>query len=107
MFVVNGTDVTISREDTGVLTVAMSGDVPADGTTAIVTVRKNIGTATSVWEKRLTVQSGQILINLSTHDTDIAPGAYYWDIRLLYDGGDVYTPFAPAVFQIVEVVGDA
>ena len=106
MFSVNGNNITISRGDTGALTVTLTGDVPADGTIALVTVREDINMAAAVWEKRIEINDGTMVIPILSEDTDIPPMDYYWDIRLLYQNGDIYTPFAPALFRVCEVVGD-
>lgn len=106
MFSVSGRDVTISRGDTGTLTVTLTGDVPDNSTVALVTVRKEINMVDHVWEKRINVHDGQIVIPLTSEDTDIPWFDYLWDIRLLYQNGDIYTPFEPAVFRVCEVVGD-
>lgn len=106
MFSVNGTDVEISRGDTGTLTVTFTGEVPDNNTIALVTVRKDINMIDSVWEKRLPVDNGSVVITLTTEDTDIPWFDYYWDLRLLYANGDIYTPFEPALFRVCEVVGD-
>ena len=106
MFDVNGTDVTISRGDTGTLTVTLTGDVPDNSTIALVTVRHDVNRTNVVWEKNFTVNDGQIIIPLTKNETDIPWFDYVWDIRLLYENGDIYTPFAPSVFRVCEVVGD-
>lgn len=106
MFDVNGTNVTISRGDTGTLTVTLTGDVPANSTVALVTVRTDVNRTSAVWEKEFPVNNGQIVIPLTTKETDIPWADYVWDIRLLYENGDIYTPFAPSVFRVCEVVGD-
>lgn len=107
MLNIDGLDISVSRGDTGTITITLTGDVPADGTTALFTVRKSVDmTDSAVLEKELTVSSGQVVIDLSSSDTDIPWFAYCWDLRLIYENGDVFTPFAPAVFEVCEVVGD-
>ena len=106
MFDVNGMDVTISRGDTGTLTITFTGDVPDDNTVALVTVRKNVNDIEPVWEKRLAINDGVVVVPLTQADTDIPWFDYWWDVRLLYQNGDVYTPFEPAMFRVCEVVGD-
>ena len=106
MFNVDGMNVTISRGDTGTLTITFTGDVPDDNTVALVTVRKNVNDIDAVWEKRLEINEGVVVVPLTTEDTDIPWFDYWWDVRLLYQNGDVYTPFEPALFRVCEVVGD-
>lgn len=106
MFTVSGRDITISRGDTGTLTVTLTGDVPDDGTVALVTLRRDVNKTDAVWEKRISILDGAIVIPLTKADTDIPWFDYVWDIRLLYQNGDIYTPFEPALFRVCEVVGD-
>lgn len=106
MFTVDGKDVTISRGDTGSLTVKLTGDVPDNNTVALVTLRKDINMIDTVWEKRINVNDGEVVIPLDTEDTDIPWYDYWWDLRLLYQNGDIYTPFPPARFRVCEVVGN-
>ena len=106
MFAVDGKNVTISKGDTGTLTITLTRDVPADGTTALVTLRKNINMVDAVWEKRIPVENGVVIIPLTSEDTNIPWFDYWWDIRLLYENGDIYTLFEPALFKVCGVVGD-
>ena len=106
MFSVSGTDVTISRGDTGTLTITLTGDVPADNTVALITVRKDVNKTDFEWEKHLAVNDGTIVVPLSSEDTDLPWHDYCWDLRLLYENGDIFTPFPPALFRVCEVVGD-
>lgn len=106
MLAVNGEDITISKGDTGTITVTFSGEVPDNNTVALVTVRENVNKCRAVWEKRLAVYDGAIIINLLSEDTDIPFNTYVWDIRLIYENGDIYSPFMPAKFTVCEVVGD-
>ena len=106
MFTVNGKDVVISKGDTGKITVTFTGEVPENGTVALVTLRESVNKCEAVWEKRVAVHDGVIVIDLSSEDTDIPFFSYVWDIRLIYENGDIYSPFPPAKFTVCEVVGD-
>lgn len=107
MLSVVGHDIIVSRGDTGAVTITFTGDVPADGTVALITVRKSPDMIeTPVWEKRVDVENGSVTFPLTTSDTDIQWFDYCWDVRLLYEDTSVYTPFAPALFRVTEVVGD-
>lgn len=99
--------ISISRGDTGVITITFTGDdAPDDTVKALFTVRKNIGDEEAVYEKEIAISEGKCVIGFSAEETEIAVGRYYWDIRLLYENGEVYTPMKPSEFRIVEVVGD-
>ena len=106
MLKVDKGSVMVSRGDTGNLTVQFDGDVPQDGTLALVTVKKNPVKTEFLWEKRLTVQGGRIDIRLNTEDTNFPPDKYYWDVRLLR-GAEIFTPVEPQPFTVLEVVGNA
>ena len=103
----NGHEMIVSRGDTASVTMNFSGDVPEDGTTAVITLKKSTRAQANVWEKRLTVEDGAVVMELENEDTDLEPGTYMWDVRLLMDGGKVYTPIRPAPFTVLEVVGSA
>lgn len=106
MFIVDGRDITISKGDTGTLTIELTGDVPDDTTIALVTVRQNANNVSPVWVKEIPVHEGEITVPLTKEDTNVPWSDYVWDVRLLYENGDIYTPFPPALFRVCEVVGD-
>ena len=107
MLDLKGLNIFVSKGDTGNITVTFTGeDTPPDNTIALVTVKKTADREEHIWEKELTVTNARVVIPLRTVDTDLAYGRYYWDLRLLYDNGDVYTPMKPAEFRVVETIGD-
>ena len=106
MLTINGFQITVSRGDTGSVTLNFSGDAPADGVTAVVTLKQKVEAAAPVWEKRLTILGGGVTFELTRQDTDHAPGVYFWDVRLV-NGDSVLTPLTPQPFRILEVVGCA
>lgn len=92
MLIVDGLKISISRGDTGSITITFTGqDVPEDGTVAQVSLYKSPDTD-ALWVKELTVESGRVTIPFLTEDSDYARGQYYWCLRLLYANGDIYTP---------------
>ena len=93
MLEVNGLKIFISRGDTGSVTVTFTGtDVPDDTVTALVILQKT-DRSESIWEKRLPINSAQVVIPFRSIDTrERAHGEYRWILRLLYENGDVYTP---------------
>lgn len=108
MLNVEGLKISISRGDTGSITVTFTGqDTPPDGTIAQVTLQKTIDSEDQIWEKRLTVSSGRVTIPFYTEDTNLTRGKYCWCLRLLYANGDVYTPMEePQVFIILAANGE-
>lgn len=110
MLELNGLSVRITRGDTAALAVTLTGDVPPNGSRAIVTLKRAVGTA-AIWEKRLSVQDGVVSITLAHEDTNITPGEYRWDMRLIMYAAnglpaEIITPFTPQPWRVLEVVGD-
>lgn len=107
MMDINGQDIEISRGDTGAYTITFTGDdKPEDGCIVEVSLKKTKTSDTPIWEKKLTVTSDTVYVVLSQADTDLPFGQYYWDARILFQDGTVYTPMKPASFKVMEVVGD-
>lgn len=108
MFDVVGKTVSISRQDVGSFTITFTGaDKPADGVKVIFTVKRTPEKYAEVLlSKELEVSDSAIEINLSTEETDLPPGEYYWDIRILYETDEPFTPMQPALFIVLGVVGD-
>lgn len=108
MLETNKLKIEISKGDSGVLTLRFTGeDIPPNDTIVLFTVRKNVDSEEKLIEKRLEMEDGECIVQLTVDDTELPYGRYWWDVRLLYETGDVYTPMRPAEFLIVETVGDA
>lgn len=104
MLEVQGTGVKISRGDTARIVIELDTE-PANGTTALITMkRKPQMDFEKMWEKRVTVQDKQIVLELTSEDTNHRAGMYWWDVRLL-NGDVVQTLFEPSQFEVLEVVG--
>jgi len=108
MFNVSGTNIEITRGDTGQFTITFTGDdKPEDNSVVIVSLKKTKTSEHFLWEKRLTVANDKITVTLTGADTDLAFGQYWWDARIVFRDGTVYTPMLPASFRVLEVIGDA
>lgn len=108
MLNVEGNDIDITKGDTGQYTISFTGaDKPEDGCVVLVSLKKTKTSQTPIWEKRLTVADDRVVVTLTSADTDIAFGQYWWDARILFRDGTIYTPMAPASFKVLEVIGDA
>ena len=107
MFSLSGLDISITKGDTGTVAVTLTGEVPPNGTIALVSVKKRPNSNNLIWEKRFPIQDGAFSFDLTQADTELSPARYWWDIRLLYESGAVFTPMEPSAFIILEVVGDA
>lgn len=107
MININGHGISISRGDTGDITMNFTGTVPEDDTVAVITLKKSPKAQQTIWEKRINVSNGSVVLELGSEDTNLIPNTYFWDMRLLMSGERVYTPIKPAPFQILEVIGSA
>ena len=107
MLEINGKNIEVSRQDTGQYTITFSGqDKPEDGSVALVSLKKTKNSDTPIWEKRYTITNDVITVTLTSQDTDLSFGQYWWDVRILFRDGTVFTPMLPASFKVVEVIGD-
>jgi len=110
MFVVNTKTkaVALTPGDSAYFTITLVGDdIPFDGTDVVFTVKEEVG-GRPLLVKHFSVDSGVVHIELQCSETRrLKPGRFAWDIRILYSKEDVYTPMIPALFQVLEVVGDA
>lgn len=107
MMNVNGQEIEVTQGDTGAFSIIFIGDdAPDDGVGALVSVKKTKTSETVEWEKNLTVSGHAVEVTLTQADTDLPFGQYWWDVRLIYEGDEVYTPMKPAPFRILEVIGE-
>lgn len=115
MFAVDsGNGISITRGDTATLEITLTGDAPGENDQVIAMLKKSARKTDSFWEKALaltgsgTGEGGAYStweLDLRSEDTLALPfGNYYWDIRILYEDGQITTPFAPAAFNVLEVV---
>lgn len=98
----------VSRGDTGSVTVTFEGEDTPDNSVIALIVLARTRDSDSIWEKRLHVTDGQVVIPFRSEDTkDLLYGEYAWILRLLYENGDVYTPMEDyAKFTILPAGGD-
>ena len=108
MLNINGQNIEISRGDTGAFTITFTGaDAPEDGCIVEVSLKKTRSSEDTIWEKKLTVASNAIYVTLLPQDTEnLSFGQYWWDARIIFRDGSVYTPMLPASFKVLEVIGD-
>lgn len=109
--------VTLSRGDTGTLTIIAHGYTFSDDDRAVFTVRNSVGTV--VKEEVYELEDGTTFEAVfENNETDqLKPGSYKWDVRYViqpyYDqggriisGAEVITPNAPMDLELVPVVGE-
>lgn len=100
----------ISRGDSRVIPCRfrMPSGAPADGTVAVVTLKRDYNDKKKVWEKKYVVMGGRFDIQLTQKDTNLLNDvSYYYDIQLRYPDGQQYTLIPPTQFKILGVCGDA
>lgn len=106
MLNINGQSIEISRGDTGQFRIRFSGeDAPTANDVILVRLKKTLDETEAIWEKRLSVNDGAIVVTLLSEDTaDLARGQYYWQARILYRDGTIFSPMDPASFKVLGVV---
>lgn len=108
MLDITGKNVGITRGDTGQFTITFTGDdKPEDGSTVFVSLKKTKNSEDMIWEKRYTVSNDTVTVTLTSDDTDLPFGQYWWDARIRFMDGTIFTPMLPASFKVLEVIGDA
>lgn len=99
--------IAITPGDSVDFTITLCGEnIPEDGSPVYFTVGDGTGNRYLI-EKSFPVYGGVVQVVLTVYDTvRLKPGNYQWDIRLEYTDDDRYTPMSPALFQVLDVVGD-
>ncbi len=104
----NGYDVELTSGDDLFLRIDLEGRDLPEGSQAVMTVKKSVRDLSPLIEK-IVDASGEILtLHLTHEETALAPGSYFWDVRLIIPAGDgceVYTPMEYAALVILEAVG--
>lgn len=116
MFYVNDTKITLSRGDTGTVTIGVSGYTFDSNDRALFSIRN--GSGTIVIQRAYEIINNEVEIEFVNSDTDQLPsGNYEWDIRFIidpmydennqiYDGaGGVITPNTPMKIELLPTVG--
>jgi len=107
MMNVSGQNISITKGDTGQFTITFSGDdAPENGCIILVSLKKTKTSEVPIWEKRLTVTNNVITVTITSADSNIDFGQYWWDARIIFRDGTIYTPMNPASFKVLEVVGN-
>ncbi len=109
MLKMDGNNIEISRGDSMALRVSLAGRDLPEGSDAVFTVRKKLRSEKHVLQKRFNASDESVTILLSSEETNLQPGLYYWDLRLqipAQEGGyEVVTPMDYAAFVVLDVVG--
>lgn len=116
VFTVSGTDITLSRGDTGAVVLTASGYDFGSSDRALFSVRNGAGTM--VIQRIYEMEDNAFTVTFFNADTDtLMPGTYYWDVRYvinptydtsgnIIDGDQVLTPNTPMNLKLLAVAGD-
>lgn len=106
MLAIDGLDIQITRGDTAQLIYTFETDIPDNGTIAVFTIKRGAVGSDELLRKESEISDGVVTFVLGHEDTNLPFGSYKYDIRCIYDNGDVYTPMSPCALDIVEVIGN-
>lgn len=105
MYKIDGTDISLSRGDSFMLSVDTRGRVMANGCTGVLSVKAKAKDETAVLEKTALISSREMLFSFEPEDTeDLKAKTYHWSLRVTDLDGNVSTPVEDAAFIITEVV---
>lgn len=116
MFRIEGNKIILSRGDTGIVTIGVSGYTFSSIDRALFTVSDGGGEVKM--RRELEIEDNVVTIEFVNSDTDSLPsGTYQWDIRFvmnpiydsesgeIMDGDEVNTPELPMTLQLLPTVG--
>ena len=122
MFDVTGYNISLSRGDTGAMTVNATATLEGSAYTfdeddrALFSIKNNNGEI--VYQKAYEMTDNSFTVYFLNADTDdLSPGDYSWDVRYIIhpyynsegkiiDGDQVITPKEPQAMRLLVVVGD-
>lgn len=116
MFQVKGTTITMSRGDTGAVTITATGYNFGTNDRAIFSVKNARGTV--ILQKAFEMENNSFTMSFLNADTDTqTPGNFTWDVRYvinpyyddgnnIIDGDQVITPNEPMRLILLATVGD-
>lgn len=115
MFIIDGTTITLSRGDTGEVTIGATGYTFGSNDRALFTIR-NASTKEVKVRRILEIINNIVTITFVNSDTDsLDAGKYEWDIRYvinpvyddgeIVDGDEVITPNDPMLINLKTTVG--
>lgn len=114
--VLNGSEIQISRGDTGAIKFTATGYSFEESDRAMFSVKNGAGT--TVFQRVCAMSNNAFTIYFRNQDTDSLPaGGYNWDVRYvihpyydangtIVDGDQVITPKLPQSLTLLTVVGE-
>lgn len=116
MFIVDGTNISLSRGDTGAIEITVDGYTFGEDDRCVFTIKS--GSGQIVKQKAYPMENNRFTVTFFNADTDkFAAGNYSWDVRWVIhpyydergnviDGDQVLTPQLPMSCNLFQVVGD-
>lgn len=104
MFIYNSETKAIKliAKDTGGLTISLENYILDEGDTVFFTVNDRLEKEEPLIQKVITeFQDGKAVVSLTTNDTNLPPGDYYYDIEVDTADGRVDTVIGPAKFKVL------
>ena len=94
--------ITMVAKDTGDFVISIDNYLLADGDTVYFTVNPELEKENPLISKEITeFVNNKAVVRLTTEDTDLAVGTYYYDVQVNTADGRVDTVLGPAKFKIV------
>ena len=94
--------ITMVAKDTGDFVISIDNYLLADGDTVYFTVNTELEKENPLISKGITeFVNNKAVVRLTTRDTDLAVGTYYYDVQVNTADGRVDTVLGPAKFKIV------
>ena len=93
--------ITMIAKDTGDFVISLDNYLLADGDTVYFTVNTELEKENPLISKEITeFVNNKAVVRLTTEDTDLAVGTYYYDVQVNTADGRVDTVLGPAKFKI-------
>lgn len=102
----NETDqMTVIKKDTASFNIALDNYTFSDGDTVIFTIAREKESQSPLVQKRITTfKNGIATFILSSEDTNLDKGIYFYDIQVNTKDGRIDTVVGPAKFKVLEGV---
>lgn len=92
----------IVARDTATLAVQLDNYSLVQGDQVYFTINNEVGESTYKTQKIITdFLDGRAIINLSSEDTDLEPGDYYYDVQVNLKTGEIDTVIGPHKFKVL------
>jgi hypothetical protein len=96
MFSLDGNKITLTRGDTAVIGVSLTGYEPKEGDEIVMTLKRKIRDTEAVLTKYMD-HAEELYFKLEPEDTIDLLGSYVYDVQLTTAEGDVYTPIMSTI----------